>query len=606
MKRATGVFAFALAGVVCSSAARAEVYTSTNDVRGCAVSSDGSVIAATTGGVVLVTNGKVTRVLTSIDGLPDTKASSVLVDGNSVLVGTDRGIARLQADFAIQETTLTKTPVRAIARFEGATYLGTFGEGVEKLGEGGKLVALPFADAKGPSARARVTAFASFDGKLIAATAGAGLLRLDDGKLAALALPGVTSVSALATFEDRLWVGAVEGAYSLGKSGAPRVESVSDVRAFVASKTELLAGTFGDGLLHTSKGSLVPASGIPTSAKVIQALGVASGVVASVRCLGTADGLFVAKYGENYGESAIAMPNAGLPSNDVAALARDGDRLWVGTYDRGLALLQKGTWTTIRGPDLDERINALATQTTFGKTRLWVGTTRGLVRIDGDKKQTHFGVADGLPADDVHAIATLSGGRLLVGTAKGAVLLEGLDGKTNGKTVTSFGKKQGLKIDAAWAVAEGPKGMLLVGANTGLYARGPKDKEWRRFSMLGGQLADDWVTSLVVRGDEVFVGTYAGGVSRLVFSGKDVVSTQLGGGYVNLGGLTIVGSSLYAATMDGLLVRALDADGGASAWKNLPKAALGLDVTAVIAGDAGALWIASRRGLSHVPMGPPT
>jgi hypothetical protein len=47
--------------------------------------------------------------------------------------------------------------------------------------------------------------------------------------------------------------------------------------------------------------------------------------------------------------------------------------------------------------------------------------------------------------------------------------------------------------------------------------------------------------------------------------------------------------------MDGLLVRTLDA----KAWSDDTRLALGADVTATLAAPDG-LWIASRRGLTHV------
>lgn len=74
-------------------------------------------------------------------------------------------------------------------------------------------------------------------------------------------------------------------------------------------------------------------------------------------------------------------------------------------------------------------------------------------------------------------------------------------------------------------------------------------------------------------------------------------TSKLGGGYVNLAGLTIGGDFLYAATMDGLLVRSLAA-GDTTEWKKPAKAALGLDVTGVVVAPDG-LWVASRRGLVH-------
>ena len=84
-------------------------------------------------------------------------------------------------------------------------------------------------------------------------------------------------------------------------------------------------------------------------------------------------------------------------------------------------------------------------------------------------------------------------------------------------------------------------------------------------------------------------------------SGSLRAAAQLGGGYINLGGVFAEGNTLSAATMSGLLRRR--ADGGGE-WQAVVGAAPGKDVTAVArAGDG--LWIASRRGLSRVQATPP-
>jgi ligand-binding sensor domain-containing protein len=304
------------------------------------------------------------------------------------------------------------------------------------------------------------------------------------------------------------------------------------------------------------------------------------GARGDLRCVGTPTGLFVQKGDAPW----TRPPSSGLPSNDVTALARVDDRLYVATYDRGVAVLSAGKWSKLPGVPADARVDAmLADQKT-----LWIGTTRGLLKVDGATTKT-FDTSLGLPADEVHALAALGGGKLLVGTAKGIALVDG--GKAS-----PMGKKQGLPIDAAWAVAKGPGGALLVGASTGLYVRAPGETKWVRYGVASGELPDDWVTALAVKGDDVFVGTYAAGVARITLGGEGAPkSEKLGGGYVNVGGLSIVGDTLRAATMDGLLVRTLDA----KAWTDDTRLALGVDVTTTLVAPDG-LWIASRRGLTHV------
>ena len=127
---------------------------------------------------------------------------------------------------------------------------------------------------------------------------------------------------------------------------------------------------------------------------------------------------------------------------------------------------------------------------------------------------------------------------------------------------------------------------------SGLYAG--KDGTYTRMSVATGDLKDDWVTALLVQGDDVYVGTYAGGVTRLRRSGASLQHTHLGGGCINPAGLAVAGDTLYAATMEGLLARPPGDDN--ATWRTFPSAAPGRDVTAVRkVGDA--LWVGSRRGV---------
>ena len=147
-----------------------------------------------------------------------------------------------------------------------------------------------------------------------------------------------------------------------------------------------------------------------------------------------------------------------------------------------------------------------------------------------------------------------------------------------------------------WAVAEGRDGTLWLGTTQGLIRWRP-DGTWQHLSMLSGHLADNWVTALLVDGDTIHVGSYAGGVTSLRPSSEaglaGFAATQLGGGRVNPGGLAQVDGRLAVATMKGAQVR----EGGR--WRSLADATFE-DVTAIASVSApggSQVWIASRRGL---------
>jgi ligand-binding sensor domain-containing protein len=273
-------------------------------------------------------------------------------------------------------------------------------------------------------------------------------------------------------------------------------------------------------------------------------------------------------------------------------------------------VLDGGRVRSTRDPAIDDKVNGIAVEPRAGGSRVWVATARGLAlleRTDGGLRVTRYGELDGLPSGDVHAVTVLASGGALVGTGRGAAIVR--EGQ-----VTVLGEKRGIPPGAVWAVAEGPRGTLLLGTSRGLLigaeeSRGVVDhgspvqdpptavepRPWLLLSMASGDLDDDWITALAVRGRTVYVGTYNAGVTAITIDVGGFTREQLGGGYVNFGGLLVQGGTLYAATMNGLLTRPA---AGAGAWRAAPRAAPGKDVTALASAD-GRLWVASRRGLAR-------
>jgi len=280
---------------------------------------------------------------------------------------------------------------------------------------------------------------------------------------------------------------------------------------------------------------------------------------------------------------------AGPPSNDISALAvgADGARLYVGTFDGGLAYLERGIWRTIRG--VDRRVDALAVQRRNGSSTLWVGTSRGLYRVRGGAVR-RFGTADGLRHQHVHSLAVLRDGSVLAGTGRGAAII-------HGDQVEPITVKQGLPVASVWAAAEDRDGSLWLGTTRGLYRWSRTLRRYTRYSVSSGHLNEDWITAVRLHEGEVYVGTYNAGVTRLTRAADGRwTSTHVGGGWVNFAGLEVVGRTLYVASMSGL--HRLSLGERSARCERVPGAAPGRDVTAVVSGPAGQLWIASRRGLA--------
>ena len=98
-------------------------------------------------------------------------------------------------------------------------------------------------------------------------------------------------------------------------------------------------------------------------------------------------------------------------------------RRWVGTQNYGLLIVSNDMLVPFqsRAPFLSQNITSIA-QDRHGD--FWVGTSRGLVRIQGSSI-TRFGRAEGLPDDFVTAIHCAQSGALWVTTRKGMCELRG-------------------------------------------------------------------------------------------------------------------------------------------------------------------------------------
>ena len=588
---------FLASALVAPSAHADRVHTDTSRVHACLPLSDASgsasVLAATDGGLLVVDGTGHTRaVKTALDGLAGTRSHTLLREGDTVWLGGEEGLTQLAwgAQGGRVVATFASRPVRAIARHGGDLYIGTWGAGVKRLTSSGlkdlKLEGETHASAS------RITALATHRGQLIAATAGRGLLTVAGSRARPLALRGLqrAMVWSLLVHDETLLVGTVEGLFSVEElKGRPQQLAVGDVRGLSRRADRILAATFGQGLQRLDDGGLSPWPLAERTARFTYAHATASGL----SCMATHDGLWVRADGD---QKWRAVEHSALPSGDISALAVDGAKLWVGTFDAGLAVFENGRFRRVQHERIDPKINALA----VADGKLWIGTSAGLSVLEGDAV-TRMDRRDGMPSSFVMALRPLRGGGVLVGTAQGAMVVRG-------QRIEVIGRKLGIYISNVWSVHEEDDGTLLLGTTKGLY-RVRANNTWERFSVASGHLRDDWVMAIERDGDTWWVGTYKGGVTRFEPAAgaqgamkepganaqtSDRRVNQLGGGFINPGGLSWHEGVLYAATMDGLLT------GDGTSWQPVRRVTPGRDTTSVVhqAGDVGtATWIASRRGL---------
>lgn len=555
------------------------VYTNTTEVRACMPTDDGFVVG--TGGGLVWTDrtGATKKVWTALDGLPATRIDSIVELDGALWVGTEKGLAKITAQKA--EPQVGPFAVRDVIRFAGETYLAT-DDGVRVLRARGAhlpaTVAIAFRGGANKQARARVASLAIADGSLYAGTAG-GLYRMTNGVFELVTIAtGANDVTSLYGAGKTLWIATTNGLYTR-EGSTVRGYGGGELRRVTAVDGAIVAAGIG-GFVTVDRGRLVGTKSAPKLA-LVQALAERGGSA----CAGGLDGLAI-RSSPTAAWSRTA-PAAGIPANDISALAADGDALWVGSFDHGLAKLERGAWTQVTSKKLDHRINAILVQPRpRASSRIWVATANG-ISILTDGVVSEITKAEGLPARGVLSLALLRDGRVLAGTMHGAAIL------ADGARPVAIGQKQNLEVKNVWAVAEDSAGYLWLGATTGVFRGKPDDSAWTRYSVVTKHLRDDWVMALAPHGDRMFVGTYKGGVTRFDLgpTGSAPTAAQLGDGWINPGGLRVEGTTLYAATMEGLRTGDVAQDG----WTD--RLELTARDTTATARVGGRLFVATRRGI---------
>jgi len=411
------------------------------------------------------------------------------------------------------------------------------------------------------------TAIVATPSGLVIGTADQGLLRLVDDELERMPIAGegadgpwaldAPRITALAhdSTSDRLWVGTFDGGLAIQQSDGWMLLGTGDGLSdpFV---TSIAAGRRGEAplvLVGTQSGLTIFEGDRPAIYGVEQ--GLPDDHVAAVALWDDdlAVGTFGGGLGLYEGQSWQSIGASSLPSGYVQAVAYDErGGLWIGTRD-GLALRQQRDWRELPGPPgpPGARITAL-TSVRDGETpgALWVGTfERGLGRYADGIWQT-FGPREGLPSLEVNALAVhrgvlwvatnagpafFDGGALVphprlsalksravtslmsdgealwLGTATGVVRL-GPEGE-----VSTLGVREGLVNGHVYALVSAGAGVWAgtLGGLTSLRSDGRADAlASRTVSAVPGGLSHNWVNAILARDEELWIGTYGGGVDR--------------------------------------------------------------------------------------------
>jgi ligand-binding sensor domain-containing protein len=280
---------------------------------------------------------------------------------------------------------------------------------------------------------------------------------------------------------------------------------------------------------------------------------------------------------------------SGLPPgpSHITALGSLGGRLIVGLFDGGLVA---------GSPQADSLVfSAVPGSATWGVNALmpsggvlYVASLRGTARFDGNRIEAMSSAGTG----GSYALASASEG-VVIGTGQGVLLADG-------RFLSAF---HGLPGNQALALAT--KGEdLFVGTPSGLGAVRNAKVSWR-VETGDGRLPHPWITALAFHRNELFVGTYGGGVTRRTTltqqeSAMGVFNAfpETQGLKVNTGCLVIAGGRLFLGT-EGKGLHVLNSDGSRFIHLDLPLPSP--RVTALF-GEGDWLYVGTDEGLTRLSL----
>jgi ligand-binding sensor domain-containing protein len=170
----------------------------------------------------------------------------------------------------------------------------------------------------------------------------------------------------------------------------------------------------------------------------------------------------------------------GFPDNSVAAVAIDtSGRPWIGlgTWNGGLAVLDRGTWTCWYFADglATDWVTGLALD---GAGRVWVGTVRGLSVLDdggtvadkSDDRWATFASPDGLINESVNGVCVDASGRVWCATSGGVSVLDpnGTPLDKSDDVWAGFTSADGMLADATYGVTADSAGRIWFASKGGV------------------------------------------------------------------------------------------------------------------------------------------
>jgi ligand-binding sensor domain-containing protein len=278
-----------------------------------------------------------------------------------------------------------------------------------------------------------------------------------------------------------------------------------------------------------------------------------------------------------------------LADRNISALAMDGaDRLWIGYFDRGLDLFEPSLRNAIHIEDDNVFcINRIVPNAAAGTVA--VATANGLVLFDqsGAKRQV-LGRAEGLLADHV-TDAALYGNGMVLATPAGLTFLDA----SGPRSLYAF---HGLVNNHVYTV--GASGKEVVAGTLGGISVLENENVAANYTVATPGLTHNWISAIVRTGNDWIVGTYGGGIVRLLPDGRfEPFDVATGKFEVYPNAMLATEQHILAGTLSkGLYVY----NRGTSRWRVIADGLPSLTVTALAAGK-GYIYVGTDNGLVRIP-----
>lgn len=395
-------------------------------------------------------------------------------------------------------------------------------------------------------------------------------------------------VFSIALVNDKAYVGTAVGIAEFDGGRFVRVLAPGFfARTLYVSDSTLLSGGNGEGILEIDsepkrmQGMLRPATRTISDVQQIFAAGNTLYVV-------TRSSLYQ-KEGQRGGWRRVLEPaNTMLADRNISALAVDGaDRLWVGYFDRGLDLFEPDLRSAVHMEDDNVFcVNRILPNAAGGT--IAVATANGLVLFDqSGKKRQVLGRADGLLADHV-TDAALYGSGMVLATPAGLTFLD----PAGPRSLYAF---HGLVNNHVYTV--GAAGKEVVAGTLGGISVLEDENVAANYTVATRGLTHNWISAIVRSGNDWIIGTYGGGVVRLLANGRfESFDLATGKFEVYPNAMLATDQHVLAGTLNkGLYVF----NRATNRWSVITDGLPSLTVTALAAGN-GFIYVGTDNGLVRI------